>query len=273
MLPEIDIFGRTLTYYTIAVCIGALTVVFFAMWAANKYGHDYYRMLCTMFVSFIGVGVGGSLLYGIVNFNLIIKFFQTLDSIDSFDRLVYRLGQIFGGSVFYGGMIGCVLMSLLFLKISQKKFGDAKEPYLDMGAFCIPLFHFFGRIGCFLSGCCYGIECKFGLAYHYSQLESANGPTRFPVQLCEAIFNLILFFVIYNMFKKGILKNKLMAFYLLVYPIGRFLLEFLRGDAHRGFVIGWVSTSQFISIILIIISSTYLIVKRNSNRSTVADNK
>lgn len=266
MFPEIVIFGRAATYYTMAVCVGVLTVVFFSMWAANKHGCDYYRMLCTMFVSFIGVGIGGAVLYAIVNFNLVIKFFQTLDSIDSFDRLVYRLGQIFGGTVFYGGLIGCVLMSMLFLKLSQKKFGDPKAPYLDIGAFCIPLFHCFGRIGCFLSGCCYGIECKFGFTYNYSRIQSANGVTRFPVQLCEAAFNLILFFVIYNMFKRGMLKNKLMAFYLLVYPIGRFLLEFLRGDEYRGFVIGWVSTSQFISIILIIISSTYLIVKRNSNK-------
>ncbi len=271
MFPEIEVLGRTVTYYSLCVFVGVMVLLFFSMTVAKKCGLDYYRMLCTTMFSFIGVVIGGSLLYAIVNYKYIIMFFQQLDTLDSFEVLAGRVAVIFGGIVFYGGMIGCVFMSWLFLKLSSKKFDSNIAPYMDIGACCIPLFHTFGRLGCFLSGCCYGVECEIGFAYRYSMLESANGPTRFPVQLCEAVFNLILFFVIYNMLKKGMLKNKLMAFYLLVYPIGRFLLEFLRGDDHRGFVIGWVSTSQFISIILIIISTTYLIVKRNSNKATDAD--
>jgi phosphatidylglycerol---prolipoprotein diacylglyceryl transferase len=38
--------------------------------------------------------------------------------------------------------------------------------------------------------------------------------------------------------------------YTLLYAIARFVLEFFRGDADRGFVFGWLSTSQFIAAIL-----------------------
>ena len=105
MFPEIVLFGRNVTWYSIAVFIGVFAVVFFSMWAANKHGYDYYRMLCTVMFSFIGVGAGGALLYAIVNYKYIVVFFRNLDKITSFDMLVAWLGRIFGGSVFYGGML------------------------------------------------------------------------------------------------------------------------------------------------------------------------
>jgi phosphatidylglycerol:prolipoprotein diacylglycerol transferase len=74
---------------------------------------------------------------------------------------------------------------------------------LDIATPAIPLFHFFGRMGCFFAGCCFGIESSFGYTFRYSIIKEANGINRFPVQLLEALVNLLLFFI------KDILTKKL----------------------------------------------------------------
>ena len=124
----------------------------------------------------------------------------------------------------------------------------------------IPLFHFFGRLGCFTAGCCYGVEWEHGIVYEHSILESANHVARFPVQLVEAVLNLMLFFLLFYLYKRGKATHKILLLYLLIYPVYRFILEFFRGDTYRGFV-GFMSTSQFISVILFTISAVVLIVQ------------
>ena len=136
----------------------------------------------------------------------------------------------------------------IYVKRETKKY----SVFADIIAVNIPLFHFFGRIGCFLGGCCFGIPCEFGFVYTINPIAEANGVTRFPVQLLEAGFNILLFFFLYHLFKIGKYKNKLIYIYLFVYAIGRFFIEYLRGDAYRGI---WFifSTSQIISIIIILL--------------------
>jgi len=86
---------------------------------------------------------------------------------------------------------------------------------------------------------------------------------RLPVQLFEAIFNLILVIVLYHFFRKKKYETWLMNIYLYAYPIFRFVIEFFRDDAHRGFL--WIfSTSQWISILLII-ANTLVILHRRKN--------
>jgi phosphatidylglycerol:prolipoprotein diacylglycerol transferase len=113
------------------------------------------------------------------------------------------------------------------------------------------LFHFWGRLGCFLYGCCFGIESSIGFKFFTSPIEIANGITRLPVQLVEAIYNLILFILLHNLKTKKLFKGQLFYFYLLLYSSGRFILEFYRGDIYRG--IYWhLSLSQIISIVILV---------------------
>ena len=60
--------------------------------------------------------------------------------------------------------------------------------------------------------------------------------------------------------KKGRLKGRLFALYLLLYAVFRFVIEYFRGDEYRGFVLG-LSTSQFISIFVVLGSSVYLALR------------
>lgn len=119
--------------------------------------------------------------------------------------------------------------------------------WASLTAPAIPLFHVFGRVGCFLGGCCYGLPSAWGFVYRYSPVAEANGVSRFPVQLVEAAWNLVLFLLLARLQRRG--RDRLLPLYLALYAPARFLLEFLRGDAYRGIFLG-LSTSQWISLFL-----------------------
>ena len=249
MIPVFEIFGKTFSAYMITALVGYLVVLFVLMRLSVKNKLDEYNMLYLLLFSAIGILLGGHVLYGITNIELIVSLIKNIGNISSFKEFINSVFVIFGGSVFYGGMLGASAIAYLYVK--KNKLGVVK--YLSLAVTAIPLFHFFGRVGCFLSGCCYGIEWQYGITYHYALVEAANGVPRFPVQLVEAIFNLILFVVLLHIYNKSAEKLKTVYIYFIAYPVCRFFLEFLRGDEYRGFLLG-LSTSQIISIILILAS-------------------
>ena len=113
----------------------------------------------------------------------------------------------------------------------------------------VPLFHAFGRVGCFLAGCCYGIPAPAGwLGVTFSQaLLAPNGVALVPVQLYEAAGCLLLFLLLDRLARRGWSGGQLLPVYLSLYGAFRFLLEFLRGDGARGFW-GPLSTSQWVAL-------------------------
>ncbi|MFR0732977.1 MAG: prolipoprotein diacylglyceryl transferase family protein [Oscillospiraceae bacterium] len=153
------------------------------------------------------------------------------------------MATIWGGSVFYGGLLGASWRALLYLAPEGAALGPLGQP--DSPGH--PLFHVFGRVGCFLGGCCYGLPSAWGFVYRYSPVAEANGVSRFPVQLVEAAWNLVLFLLLARLQRRG--RDRLLPLYLALYAPARFLLEFLRGDAYRGIFLG-LSTSQWISLFL-----------------------
>ncbi len=261
MFPYIKVFNKIITSYTILVIIGILVVGFLCIKRCKKYNIDDNNMIVFLLITSIGMIIGGHLLYGIVNYKLIIDLISNINKITSFSMLLNDLHIIFGGSVFYGGLIGGLIAGFIYAKIKKidiKLYSFVITPF-------IPLFHFFGRIGCFLYGCCYGIESKIGFTYTHSPIEIANGVKRFPVQLLEAGLNLGIFIFLLILQKKNKCKNNILIIYLMMYSFIRFFLEFFRGDFYRGFLFG-LSTSQIISIIIFIISIIYLIFsKKQSN--------
>lgn len=255
MFPYLNLFGREISMYMLCALVGTLVVLFATYKIAEHKGLDEIQMLFMMLFSGIGVFVFGHLLYAVTVPDRVYEVFTHLDKINSFNDFVNMFNYILGGSVFYGGLLGAILTIFIYTKIKKLSFAD----YSDVGAMAIPLFHFFGRIGCFLSGCCYGVEWEHGITYTHSIVESANGVPRFPVQLVEAGLNLLLFFLLFYLYKKGKADHKVLAIYMLIYPAYRFILEFFRGDSYRGFLFG-LSTSQLISVILFAVSAVYLIV-------------
>ncbi len=131
---------------------------------------------------------------------------------------VFRIDE--GGLVFYGGLIGCVLV-VIILAIRQR------EPVWSMADFAVaplPLGHALGRVGCLLNGCCYGSEtaCSIGVEMH--------GAVRHPVQLYEAILNVALYSLLLVVYRRKRRDGEVLMAYCLIYPLLRFLIEFMRGD-------------------------------------------
>lgn len=249
MFPEIHFLNKNIQPYMILSLIGILVCLFYIIKKSKKEKISDYDYIIVVLFGALGALIGGHLLYGIVNYKLIVMFLTKINKVKSLQVLIQCFVEMFGGSVFYGGLIGGLIAAFLTIRIKKmniKKTTDFLTPV-------IPLFHFFGRIGCFLSGCCYGIESKIGFTYKHSLVESANNVNRFPIQLVESFYNLLIFILLTIIYKKKKLKGKLIYLYLFIYSIGRFIFEFFRGDSYRGFILG-LSTSQFISIIIFVIA-------------------
>ena len=171
------------------------------------------------------------------------------------NMIIHGDNSIFtSGYVFYGGVIGGVIGFFIGVKIAKCKVSD----FVDFYAVLIPLIHAFGRIGCFCGGCCYGIpyDGPFSVVYNNPITSVPAGIGIFPVQLFESLLLFILSFVMYILFIKD--KKYLILYYFISYGCIRFSTEFLRYDSERGSIFG-ISTSQFISIIAVIVSIAILI--------------
>lgn len=157
---------------------------------------------------------------------------------------------LYSGFVFYGGLYGAVLSACLYarlVKISVQRLLNLLLPV-------IPLIHCMGRVGCFCAGCCYGMPSeKWGVIFSKSEIAPHDVPL-LPVQLYEAIGVLILFVVLAYMGAKRTNGKTMLAIYLLIYGIMRFVLEYMRGDEYRGFLWG-LSVSQALSVLSIVLAA------------------
>ena len=258
MFPFIEILGRQIGTYSLFAFLGLLVCGFVITVSCKKVNIEDTVIL--VLTTSVGLLAGGHILFGITNFKSILDIFNNTYS---FKQILNILVNSFGGMVFYGGFIGGATALWIYKTFSNVKF---KEHIFDIYAFSIPLFHFFGRIGCFFAGCCYGIESNFGFtAYDNPVIPDINNVKRFPVSLVESALNLLIFAVLFFMFKKEKYKDKLIFVYMLAYSVVRFCIEFLRGDIIRGVYFG-ISTSQWISIILFAFAVTKLFIIKNKSR-------
>lgn len=164
------------------------------------------------------------------------------------------------GLVYYGGLIGCVSFYCIGLKILFKTQYDIS--LVNSLAVCIPLFHFFGRLGCLFAGCCYGREYHgYG---HINYVRDGISTETLPIQLLESFIELGIFCFLLILFAKNKKKKNILYIYFLMYSVARFLLEFLRGDSNRGFF-GILSFSQMISILVFIIN-IFLFFRRSHEK-------
>lgn len=154
-----------------------------------------------------------------------------------------------GSLTLYGGVIvafGCALLYVRAKKLPLPELLDCFVPALLL-AVCI------GRVGCFLNGDDYGIVTDSALGMVFPNL--GDGRARYPTQLFEAIFCLLLFLLCWCSYRPITRRFGVGATGLCGaggYALLRFANEYLRGD-YRGWIIADVlSTSQFISIIVFV---------------------
>jgi phosphatidylglycerol:prolipoprotein diacylglycerol transferase len=170
------------------------------------------------------------------------------------------------GGVFYGGLIGAVLTGYFLMRhynLPWWKTADACAPGIAVG-------NFFGRLGCFSAGCCWGKPTTLPWGVKFTELghEITGVPIDVPLhptQLYESFSMLIVFFFLLWLHKHKRFSGQVILLYALLYSIIRFLIEFVRDDP-RGDVFGLttrtgLSTSQLISIVVGIGALVLLIIR------------
>ena len=167
-----------------------------------------------------------------------------------------------GGFVFYGGLI-FGLIFFLFYSLVLKKFPFKYAGYLSPA---LAFGHALGRGGCFLAGCCFGNQCDLPWAI------SVHGKNVHPVQLYESLGLIIIGVAMLKLIRLKINSYSILGFYLLSYSVLRFTVELFRGDVVRGVYGEMLSTSQLISIALLIIGIVLITWKKLEKEDSLLRN-
>lgn len=253
MHPILFEVGSFTTYsYGFCIAVGALAGFSYMYWQGKKQFGLTFDQSNTLFIMLVLAGVAGGKLFVI------------------FENPSFYLSQpkklLSGnGFVFYGSLLTAIpIMLWYFKKIKVPVLG-----MLDVMALVTCLVHGFGRIGCFLAGCCYGLPTESFLGVTFTspvcQAEPLNTPLH-PTQVYEAIFIFCLLIGLSFLKSKKKFEGLIFLLYLILYAAGRGVLELFRGDTQRGFLIeNILSNSQFIALGVISIAAYfYLRLNRKS---------
>ena len=242
MYPELFKLGPV-TVYTYGVLLAAayLFGLKLAMTRAKSRGLDPNRALDLGIAIIISALVGAKLLLLLVDFD---RFRQSPAELFSIVR---------SGGVFYGGLIAAVAVAFWYMRRHRMPLWTT----CDVFAPGIALGHAVGRLGCLMAGCCYGRPTSVPWAVTFTDPAAAAnvgtplGVALHPTQLYESAAEALILLLLLSTEKKGRpFEGRTFWVYMLLYGISRFVIEFFRGD-DRGVVLGAVSTSQFISLVLV----------------------
>ena len=255
MYPILIEFGFFKIFtYGLLVATGFLVAILLASSRAEKEGLDSQKVLDLCFYVMVSALLGARLLYVIVEY----RYF--LDS----PLEIFKFWK--GGLVFYGGLILGVLISLWYLKRNQMpmwKTADLLAPSIALG-------QSIGRWGCFFAGCCYGkkTDVAWGITFTDPRALAPLEISLHPTQVYLSLNAVFIFIFLMWLSKRKVFDGQILWSYGILYSIGRFLIEYFRGD-DRGFPVEQVfSTSQFVGVFVFSFSAFMLLtLYRKSLRS------
>lgn len=258
MFPRLIEIGPVSIYtYGVLLAAAYLIGLWYAIVRARARGMNGDRVMDLGIYIIVSALVGAKLLL------LVVEFEHYWDDPTKLWTIVRA------GGVFYGGLLLAVGVALWFIRQHSLPIWatcDAFAPGIALGQAV-------GRIGCLMAGCCYGrpTELPWGITFT-NPLAAANvgtplGVSLHPTQLYESGAALVILAALLVAERRGQgFSGRTFWSYLLLYSIARFVIEFYRADP-RGTVFELVSTSQFVSALLIPISLVMLIVLSRSHPS------
>lgn len=259
-----DIFGLKIPGYGLSIAVGLCFVMFFLYKQRIYKELDFDTGLSAMIYALVIGGIGAKILYWMTDPSSFMILFDS--SVKFIDRLKIAFQ---GGLVFLGGLIGAIIGMYLFLK--QNKHLDPLKT-IDIFAIGMPILQMFGRVGCFFAGCCYGKVCygsPIAVVFPDTGLAPAGVPL-VPTQLFGVIGNFILVIILLIYNRQPRKRGSTLGIYLTLYAIGRFIIEFFRGDEIRGIYFG-LSTSQWISIPILILGLLFLFRKEDKKEDKIEE--
>ena len=245
--------------YGLMLVLGLVLASSVALWRAKKIGVSGDNLIDLIFFGILFGIIGGRVTFILVNFRQFLE--------NPAEMIFSRADFVFLGGLIFA-IVACVIV------IRRRHMNVWLTGDILMAA--VPLGHAFGRIGCFAAGCCYGrivspgsplgwLGVRFpavtqmgaviypGLAFEEQKdlgliaADAAQSLPVWPTQLFESLGNLVIFGILFVMWKRRRFNGQIVLLYAILYSILRFSLEFLRGDMTRG-GLGGVSTSQIITM-------------------------
>lgn len=235
MYNEILTIGSfTIHGYGLMIGLGVLAALIMGDYRAKKLGLDPDHIYGMTFFAVILGFLAAKILFVITQWKDFIS-----------NPLSFLSGS---GFVVYGGIIGGAITIYGFCRIKKISMLE----YLDLMIPSVALAQAFGRVGCFLAGCCYGKETNSCIGIVFTNSDFApNGVKLLPTQLIMSAGDLIIMAILLYYASRRPIRGRVSALYLILYSVGRFAVEFLRND-DRGMV-GIFSTSQFIAIFILLL--------------------
>jgi phosphatidylglycerol---prolipoprotein diacylglyceryl transferase len=236
MLPFLHLGGWLISTYGLLVGFAVLAAVSLGIYRAPSYG--FSRDFALQVAAF-------TVLAGVIGSKLQHVFLDPTS-------LLHPRALLSGGGTFLFGFLSSLCVGLYFglkHKVSFWRGADCAAP-------CISLGIAIGRLGCLAAGCDYGKPTSLPWAITFTNTAASqisgvplNVPLH-PSQLYESVYEFLLFVILVYYSRKSLPEGRLFWLFALFYSAGRFLLEFLRGDADRGFW-GPLSTSQWLCLVLL----------------------
>jgi phosphatidylglycerol:prolipoprotein diacylglycerol transferase len=236
MHPVLFSIGRfnIIHSYGLMIAIGILVGLFLAWRQAAREGIDPNKIIDITFYLLVSALIGSRLLFVLMNFQE-----YAADPIK-----IFKIWE--GGLVFYGGLIPAVAVGIWYIK----RLGLPLWQVTDIFAPSVAIGHAFGRIGCFLAGCCYGKPSTLPWAVTFTDPRSLAplGIPLHPTQLYSSLGLFAIFAVLIWLRKRKAFQGEIFWSYALMYSVFRFFIEFLRGDPRGSVLGGLLSTTQAIGI-------------------------
>jgi phosphatidylglycerol:prolipoprotein diacylglycerol transferase len=210
----------TIHSYGFFMALGVGFALWFLYRQSKSRGLDAPRLLDAAFYIIIVSLIGAKLILLAGDFSYYIKN----------PRQLFWIAR--SGGVFQGGLAFGIVFALWYFrrkKIPAWKVADIAAPALALG-------HGFGRIGCFMAGCCYGKECTlpWGATFRNPYANQLTGiplnEALHPVQLYESALNFANFFILFVVLRKKKFDGQVFPLYIINYSVIRYFTEFFRGD-------------------------------------------
>ena len=224
--------------YGFLVAVGFLTGITIALKEAKRIGYDPQTVLDLSFYMIVGAIVGS-------------RIFYVLTHLSYYRRSPLDMLKVWqGGLTFFGGFI---LAGALCIWIIRKHNLNTWET-LDLFAPSLAIGVFFGRLGCFCAGCCYGEPCSLPWAVTFTDLNclAKLNVALHPTQLYSAAGALITFAILMFLRKRKAFNGQLAVLWVLLYSSFRSVIELFRGDPRGDLVAGRYPTSQILALLLIL---------------------
>jgi phosphatidylglycerol:prolipoprotein diacylglycerol transferase len=249
MHPVLFHVGKLYIYsYGLMIAIGIVVGLFLARRQAAREGINPDKIIDISFYALVAALIGSRLLFVLMNLGE-----YTDNPLD-----IFKIWE--GGVVFYGGLIPAVAIGIWYIKrlnLPLWQVSDIFAPSVAIG-------HAFGRIGCFLAGCCYGKPSSLPWAVTFTDPRSLaeKGIPLHPTQLYSSLGLFAIFAFLVFLRRKKAFHGELFWSYTLAYSIFRFFIEFLRGDPRGSCLGGLLSSAQTIGIFVAGISVVMLLYLR-----------